>query len=81
MKGGFTHGTVPNEVVHLAFERGMSALAAWREHFGLTLAELATHIGIPQAAYAQMDRAKQPRRATLEKVVGAMGLEVEQLRW
>jgi hypothetical protein len=28
-----------------------------------------------------MERVKQPRRATLEKVASALGLEVEQLRW
>ena len=81
MKGGFAHGTVPNEVVNLAYERGMSPLAAWREHFGLTQAEVASRIGITQAAYAQMERVKQPRKATLEKVASAMGLEAEQLRW
>jgi DNA-binding XRE family transcriptional regulator len=81
MKGGFTHGSVPNEVVNLSFERGVSAMAAWREHFGLTQAEVATRIGITQAAYAQMERVKQPRKATLEKVAATLGLEVEQLRW
>ena len=81
MKGGFTHGTVPNDVVNLAFERGMSAMAAWREHFSLTQAELAGRIGVTQAAYAQMERVKRPRNATLEKLAAALGLDVEQLRW
>jgi DNA-binding XRE family transcriptional regulator len=74
-------GAVPNEVVNVAFERGMSPMAAWREHFALTQAEVAARIGITQAAYAQMERVKQPRKATLDKVAEAMGLEVEQLRW
>ena len=81
MKGGFTHGTVPNEVVNLSFERGISPMAAWREHFNLTQAEVAARIGITQAAYAQMERVKQPRKATVEKVAQALGLEAEQLRW
>ena len=81
MQSGFTHGTVPNEVVNLSFERGVSAMAAWREHFSLTQAEVADRIGITQAAYAQMERVKQPRKATLEKVAAALGLEAEQLRW
>jgi len=81
IKGGFSHGTVPNEVVTLSFERGMSPMAAWREHVGLTQAEVAARIGITQAAYAQMERVKQPRKTTLEKVASAMGLEVAQLRW
>ena len=59
----------------------MSPMAAWREHFSLTQAEVAARIGVTQAAYAQMERVKQPRKATLEKVAEAMGLEVDQLRW
>lgn len=81
MRGGFTQGTVPNEVVNLAFDRGASPMAAWREHLGITQAEVAGRIGITQAAYAQMERVKQPRKATLEKVAEALGLEVDQLRW
>ena len=72
---------VPNKVVNLSFERGVSSMAAWREHLGLTQAEVAARIGITQAAYAQMERVKQPRKTTLEKIASALGLEVEQLRW
>jgi DNA-binding XRE family transcriptional regulator len=71
----------PTKVVNLACERGMSPMAAWREHFALTQAEVAARIGITQAAYAQMERVKQPRKATLDKVAEAMGLKVERLRW
>lgn len=73
--------TVPNAVVNLAYERGTGPMAAWREHLGLTQAEVAARIGITQAAYAQMERVKQPRKTTLEKVASALGLDVEQLRW
>ena len=81
MKGGFTQGTVLNEAVNFAFERGVSAMAAWREHFGLTQSEVASRIGIAQAAYAQMERVKSPPKAAPEKVAAALGLEAEQLRW
>jgi DNA-binding XRE family transcriptional regulator len=81
MRGGFSEGTVPNEVVDLAYERGMSPMAAWREHFRVTQAEVASRMGVARAAYAHMARVKRPRKATLEKVAAAMGLEVEQLRW
>ena len=81
MKGGFARGAVPNEIVNVVFERGVSPMAAWREHLGLTQAEVADRIGVTQAAYAQMERVKQPRKATLEKIAAALGLEVEQLRW
>jgi DNA-binding XRE family transcriptional regulator len=83
LQGGFTRGTgtVPNAVVNAAFDRGVSPMAAWREHLRVTQAEVAGRIGITQAAYAQMERAKRPRKATLEKVAAALGLEAEQLRW
>ena len=81
LQGSLARGAVPDGVVNVAFERGVSPMAAWREHLGLTQAEVASRIGIAQAAYAQMERVKQPRKATLEKVAAAMRLEVEQLRW
>ena len=81
LQGGLARGAVPNKVVNLAYDRGISPMSAWREHLGVTQAEVASRIGIAQAAYAQMERVKQPRKATLEKVAAAMGLEVEQLRW
>ncbi|MBK8741070.1 MAG: helix-turn-helix transcriptional regulator [Betaproteobacteria bacterium] len=81
LQSGFARGTVPNEVVNLTYEKGLSPMAAWREHQDLTQAEVASRIGITQAAYAQMERVKRPRKATLEKVAAAMALNVEQLRW
>lgn len=81
LQGGLVRGAVPNEVVNLSYERGVSPMAAWREHLGFTQAEIASRIGIAQAAYAQMERAKQPRKGTLDKVAAALGVEVELLRW
>lgn len=81
MRTDATHGMVPNAVVNRVFDSGVSPMAAWREHLRLTQAELATRIGITQAAYAQIEAGKRPRKATLQKVAAAMGLEVEQLAW
>ena len=81
MRASFAQGTVPNEVVNISFEQGVSPMAAWREHLGLTQAEVAQRMSISQAAYAQMERAKRPRKATLESIAQAMGLKAEQLRW
>lgn len=81
MRGGFTPGTVPNEVVTAAFDRGLSPMAAWREHLGHAQAKGAGRIGVSQAAYAQREQVKHPRKATLEKVSAALGLQAEQLRW
>jgi len=81
VRQGLPQGTVPDEVVNLACKPGVSPMAAWREHLGLTQAEVASRMGVAQAAYAQMEWAKQPRKATLDKVAAAMGLDAEQLRW
>lgn len=73
--------TIPNTVVTAVFDRGISPTAGWREHLRLTQAEVAERMGITQAAFAQMETAKRPRRATLERIAAAMGLEFEQLAW
>lgn len=81
MSGGFAPGTVPNAVVGMVFDDGMSAVKAWREYLRLTQAEVATRMGVSQAAYAQMESAKRPRKATLIKIAAALGLEAEQLNF
>jgi DNA-binding XRE family transcriptional regulator len=48
---------------------------------GLTQAEVASRLGISQAAYAQTERAKRPRNTTLLRIADALGLDPEQLRW
>ena len=72
---------IPNAVVNAVFEREISTIAAWREHLRLTQAEIAERMGISQAAFAQMETAKRPRKATLAKIAAAMGISVEQLAW
>jgi transcriptional regulator with XRE-family HTH domain len=37
--------------------------------------------GVRQATYAQMERSRQPRKATLDKVATALGIDAAQLRW
>lgn len=70
---------VPNEVVNAVFGNEWTPMRAWREHLGLTQAEVARRAGITQAAYAQMENAEKPRRATLGKIAAALGVTVEQL--
>ncbi len=73
--------TIPHEVVVLHLEGEMSLLRAWREHLGLTQAEVARRTGVSRPAYAQMEaREARPRVATLKKIALALGLEWEQLR-
>ncbi len=70
---------VPNEVVTLVFDRNRTPIRAWREHFGLTQAEVAAKCGISQSAYAQMEAAENPRPATRKKIAAALGITTEQL--
>jgi DNA-binding XRE family transcriptional regulator len=70
---------VPNEVVNLTFDHDWSPMRAWREHLGLTQAEVAARANMTQGAYAQMENSAKPRRASLKKIAKAMELTVEQL--
>lgn len=73
-------GLIPHAVVNLMFDgEGMSIARAWREHLGLTQADVAERMGISQAALAQMESAKRPRKATRDKLAAALGIEAEQL--
>ena len=69
---------VSNEVVSATVD-GASPMRAWREHLRLTQAEVAARLGITQAAYAQMEAAKRPRKATFTRVAEALDISIEQL--
>lgn len=81
MTGGFAPGTIPNAVVGMGLDGGMFPTKAWREHLRPMQAEAAAPMGITQAACAQMESAKLPRKATLQKLADAMGLTQKQLSW
>lgn len=71
---------IPNEVAGKMLVDGMSMPRAWREHLGLTQAEVAERAGISQAALAQMESGEhKPRKATREKLAKALGITVGQL--
>jgi DNA-binding XRE family transcriptional regulator len=71
---------IPHAVVSKAID-GLSMLQAWREHLMLTQAEMAERMGITQAGYAQIEAAKRPRKATLNKAAEALGITLEQLAY
>lgn len=73
-------GMIPHAVVSKAID-GMTMLQAWREYLNLTPEEIAKRMGITQAGYAQIESAKRPRKATLEKAAAALGITLEQLAY
>ena len=74
-------GLIPHEVVGMAVNKGFSLIRAWREYLGYTQKDIAEKMGISQAALSQMESGeKKLRKASLEKLAGALGLTVEQIR-
>jgi predicted transcriptional regulator len=74
--------TIPHDVVARAIKEQLSPIRAWREHLGLTQAEVASRREISQSAFAQMEAPDaNPRAATLKKVATAMGITAAQLKW
>ncbi|MDP2853523.1 MAG: helix-turn-helix transcriptional regulator [Smithellaceae bacterium] len=64
-----------------SLDKGYTLARAWREYLGLTQKEVASRMGISQAALSQMESGeKKLRKASLEKLAEALELNVEQLR-
>ncbi|MDQ7731610.1 helix-turn-helix transcriptional regulator [Halomonas sp. SpR1] len=70
---------IPHDVVGMVVNDGLTMVAAWRKYLGKTQAEVANAIGVSQSAYAQMETSNRPRKATLEKISAALGVNVDQL--
>lgn len=73
-------GMIPNAVVGKRVMDGVSMLHAWREYLMLTQTDMAERMGISQAGYAQIETAKRPRKATLQKSADGLGITLEQFR-
>jgi ribosome-binding protein aMBF1 (putative translation factor) len=71
---------VPNEVVERVIMGKLTPIRAWREHLGMTQAEVAARMAISQAAFAQFEASTaRPRPSTLRRVAQALGIQLEQL--
>ena len=81
LPGTFRPGMIPNTVVGRRIMDEVSMLQAWREYLMLTQAEIAERMCITQAGYAQIEAAKRPRKATLQKAAEALGITLEQLAY
>ncbi len=71
---------IPQAVVEAHILNDVPMIRAWREHIGITQGELATRMGVSQAAVAKLERPDaKPRGATLKKVAEALGISPAQL--
>lgn len=75
---GAEHGMIPHAVVSRTVD-GVTPVRAWREHLGLTQADVAARLGITQSAYAQQEGSERLRRASREKIAAALGIGASQL--
>lgn len=70
---------IPHEVVRRALAGDMSPARAWREHLGLTQAEVADRLGVSQSAYAQQETSDRLRKTSRNKLAAALGITAAQL--
>ena len=72
---------IPQEVVEAHVLRNDSMIRAWREYLGVTQKELASRLGVSQAAVVKYERPRTRLRiATLIKISAALGLDEQNLR-
>jgi len=71
---------IPQEMVEAHVLDGTPMIRAWREHLGITQAELAQRMNITQAAIAKFEKpGARPRRTTLNQIAAALGITPAQL--
>ncbi|MCZ4331108.1 helix-turn-helix domain-containing protein [Castellaniella denitrificans] len=71
-------GLIPHDVISRTVD-GATPVRAWREHLGLTQAEMAKRLGVSQSAYAQQENSERLRKASIEKIAEALGISPAQL--
>jgi DNA-binding XRE family transcriptional regulator len=72
---------IPQDVVEAHVLRNEPLVKAWREHFGITQAELAARLDVSQAAIAKYERPNaRLRTSTVNKIAAAMRLDAGQFK-
>ncbi|MBO9357758.1 helix-turn-helix domain-containing protein [Bordetella petrii] len=71
-------GLIPHDVISRTVD-GATPVRAWREHLGLTQADMGERMGISQSAYAQQENSPRLRKASREKIAAALGIDAGQL--
>jgi len=76
---GYDNGLVPHEIVRRVLLDDVPPVRAWREHLGLTQADVAERLGISQPAYAQQESSTKLRKSSRERIATALGITAAQL--
>ena len=74
-------GLIPHEIVVRHTEHNVPLVKCWREHLGMTQAQLALASGVQQPAIARLEANTDyaPRITTLEKLAKALRITLDQL--
>lgn len=71
-------GLIPHAVISSTVD-GATPVRAWREHLGLTQADVAARLGVSQSAYAQQENSERLRRTSIERIAAALEISPAQL--
>ncbi len=69
---------IPHDVISRVVD-GATPVRAWREHLGLTQADVANRLGIAQPSYAKQEASNALRKASRNKIAAALGINSAQL--
>lgn len=69
---------IPQDVMSRVVD-GATPARAWREHLGLTQADVASRLGIAQPSYAKQEASNALRKASRNKIAAALGINSAQL--
>ncbi|WP_374557991.1 helix-turn-helix domain-containing protein [Aquitalea pelogenes] len=72
------NSTLPHAVMQAVVE-GATPVKAWREHLGISQAEVAARLEISQSAYSQQESSDKPSPDDLKHIAKALGQTPEQL--
>lgn len=70
---------VPDAVVKLAFDNGLTPVKAWRTHLELAPDEVARRLDITQSADAQLEASIKLPKSSRERIATALDISAAQL--
>ncbi|UXH80092.1 helix-turn-helix domain-containing protein [Roseateles amylovorans] len=74
-----TGSRVPDPVVALVFQQGMTPAQAWRTHLGLALDAVAARLGLSPPDYEQLELSMWLARSMRARLAQVLGIEAGQL--